>query len=58
MPTLLEEPTLVENEIRSQDNKKKTEASMEPPLYHGRPGVHPTPVEKRSPYWQPVDDQS
>jgi hypothetical protein len=60
---VLEEPTVAFDEAKAFDKDfvkemKKIESPPEPPLYHGRPGVHATPVDKRSPYWQPVDDQS
>ncbi len=60
---VLEEPVVVRDEADAftkdfVKEMKKIEDLPEPPLYHGRLGVHATPKEKRSPYWQPVDDQS
>lgn len=63
MAAVLEEKTVIRNDIDTftkdfVSEMKKLEKTPDPPLYHDKPGVHATPVEKRSPYWQPVDDQS
>ncbi len=58
MPVFVEDTTLLEDEVSSIPRTNRREAESEPLLYHTKPGTHPTPVEKRSPYWQPVDDQS
>jgi hypothetical protein len=63
MTTLVEEPTAVQREVGKRDNdfgaeEKRPGTRPEPLLYHAKPGVHSTPVQKRSPYWQPVDEQS
>jgi hypothetical protein len=63
MPAVEEQKDVVQDEADSFTENfvvemQKIESLPEPPLYHGRPGVHATPPEKRSPYWQPVDDQS
>jgi hypothetical protein len=57
MPVLTEELPATATETDSQiDRNKPTEVHA--PLYHDKPDAHPTPQSKRSPYWQPVDDQS
>ncbi len=63
MAAMLEEPTVVQDEVEHFTNNfvsemKKIENVVRPPLYHDKPGVRTTPVEKRSPYWQPVDEES
>ena len=62
MEVTLEEQTVVQDEVDIFTKNFVSEMTklekLRPPLYHDKPGAHPTPVEKRSPYWQPVDDQS
>jgi hypothetical protein len=59
---ILEEPIAVQEKaekfVKNFESGMKKIETAELPLYHDRPGVHSTPIEKRSPYWQPVDELS